>query len=321
MTGVSLPAAASAYAGTRVLVTGATGFIASHVIEALNRAGARVTGVARRRPARAMPGCSSFHSVDLSSIDACRTLLQAACPDHVFHLSSHVTGRQDTGTVLETLRGNLIATVNLLTALADEGSPRSIVLAGSSEEPRSFSLADANSAPSSPYAAAKLAGSAYGAFFRLNFRLPVTHARIFMVYGPGQRDLAKLVPHVATQLLLGKTPSLSSGRRRADWVFVEDAAAGILALGLRPDVTSAEIGTGQLTSVAAIALRLRDLIAPESDVGLGAMSDRLNETERVADSAEAERLMGWRPKVSLEEGLRRTVEWYRKELPSLLATS
>ena len=310
--------AEATYAGARVLVTGATGFIGSHVIQALHRAGAGVIGVARRRGELPLPGCSGFHEADLSGIEACRTLVRAACPDHVFHLSSHVSGRQDTQTVLDTFRGNLSATVNLLTALAEHGRPRSIVLAGSSEEPRSFSLAEEKSWPTSPYAAAKLASSAYGGFFRLHFGLPVTHARIFMVYGPGQRDLAKLVPHVTTRLLRGETPSLSSGRRRADWVFVEDAAAGIAALGLRPDVRSAEIGTGKLTSVGDVALRLRDLIAPDAKIGIGTTADRLNETERVADVAETERLIGWRPEVALEEGLRRTVAWYRTELPRLL---
>lgn len=307
----------ASYSGTRVLVTGATGFIASHVMRALDQAGAEVVGVARRRATFALDGCSSFHQADLADLDACRALIKAARPDHIFHLASHVTGRQDLGTVIETFRANLSSTVNLLTAIAELSKPRSIVIAGSSEEPRVFSLADEQTAPTSPYAAAKLSSAAYAAFFRLTYALPISHARIFMIYGPGQRDLAKLVPYVTTELLRGRTPALASGRRRADWTFAEDAASGILALGLRPEVVSAEIGTGRLASVGEVAALLRDAIQPDATISIGTTADRLNETERVANVEETERLIGWRPMVTLGVGLARTVEWYRSALSDL----
>lgn len=295
-----------------MLVTGATGFIGGRLVEALGHAGAVVDGVARRKPEVAIAGEGKFHAVDLANMDACRTLVRNVRPDHVFHLASTVTGRQELQHVLTTFNGNLVATVNLFTAIAELAWPKSVVVAGSSEEPRAFSITEPETAPYSPYAAAKLSQSAYTAFFRRTIGLPVSHARIFMGYGPAQRDAMKLVPYVTLSLLRGEIPALSSGRRLADFTYLDDIVGGLLTLGARPDVVSMDIGTGQLTSVADIALKLRDIINLHGDIAFGAEADRVHELKLVADTGHAAAATGWRPRVSLDAGLARTVAWYRE---------
>ena len=111
--------------------------------------------------------------------------------------------------VLPTFYDNLASTVHLLTAATAAGCRR-IVLASSSEEPQNF---DDNTFPCSPYAAAKWASSMYGRMFHQLFQAPVVMPRIFMTYGPNQKDVQKLVPFVVCQLLRGEAPKLSSGRR------------------------------------------------------------------------------------------------------------
>ncbi len=310
---------ADGYDGARVLVTGATGFIGAHLVTALGAVGAEVHGVARRPPAVPLAGSTRLHLVDLADLAACRALIKSTRPDRIFHLASHVTGRQDLVSVVETLNGNLVSSVYLLTAVAEFAKPGSIVVAGSSEEPRGFSLGDPETAPYSPYAAAKLAQSAYAAFFRRTLGLPISHARIFMGYGPGQSDAKKLIPHVILSLLRGITPALSSGRRLADWTYIADIVDALMVLGLRsagpsPAVPSLDIGTGTLTSVADIALQLRDIIAPAGHVSFGAAADRLYEAQHVADVVQSKALTEWQPAVDLETGLRRTVDWYRTHL-------
>ena len=305
---------ADGYAGARVLVTGATGFIGAPLAAALAVAGADVLGVARHVPAAPLTGCNEVRSVDLSDLAACRALIRSTAPDRIFHLASHVTGRQDLTSVVETLSGNLVSSVNLFTAVAEFAKPTSLVVAGSSEEPRHFTLDDPETAPYSPYAAAKLSQSAYAAFFRRTLGLPVSHARIFMGYGGGQADAKKLIPYVVSSLLRGQTPALSSGRRQADWTYITDIVDGLMVLGTRPDVPSLEIGTGTLTSVADIALKLRDIVDPARDVSFGLATDRLFEAPHVADVARTKALTGWQPAVGLDDGLRRTVDWYRKAL-------
>lgn len=294
-----------------MLVTGASGFIGARLVETLGRAGAVVDGIARRQPERVLAGCNTFHAADLADMDACRALVRDVNPDHIFHLASTVTGRQELVHVLTTFNGNLVATVNLFTAIAERAKPKSVVVAGSSEEPRHFAITEPETAPYSPYAAAKLSQSAYTAFFRRTVGLPVSHARIFMGYGPAQHDARKLIPYVTLALLRRETPALSSGRRLADFTYIDDIVGGLLTLGARPDVVTMDIGTGQLTSVADIALKLRDIVNPRGGIAFGAEADRVHELKLVAEVEQSAAATGWRPRVSLDEGLARTVAWYR----------
>jgi len=110
-------------------------------------------------------------------------LVTSTRPDLVFHLASHVAGARDLALVAPMLRANLVAAVNLMTALAGT-APVPTVLAGSIEEPR----VGEEPTPSSPYAAAKAAASRYALLFHSLYGLPVTTLRIAMVYGPGQPD-------------------------------------------------------------------------------------------------------------------------------------
>ena len=307
------------YRDARVLVTGASGFIGSSLAARLAGLGAMVETASRTARRAAPDSGRTDHVADLTDLGQCRALIQAARPDVVFHLASHVTGRQDLGTVIAALNGNLVAAVNLMTALAEHAKPTSVVIAGSSEEPRSFSLAEAESAPYSPYAAAKLGASAYGAFFRRTMGLPVSHARIFMGYGPGQLDLVKLVPYVTVSLLRGQTPRLGSGTRLADFTFIDDIVAGLLTLGVRPEIASLEIGTGKLTSVGDVARTLGSIVDPSAKIVFGDVVDRRNEPSRMADVVLSTRLAGWQPDVGLDAGLRRTVDWFRTRLSDLPA--
>jgi len=220
-----------------------------------------------------------------------------------------VAGARELGLVLPTFRSNLISTVNLFTVAAEMGCRR-IVMAGSMEEPAS---AQADAIPSSPYAAAKWAGSAYGRMFHALFRLPVVLLRIFMVYGPGQRDLRKLIPYVTLSLLRGERPELTAGTRWVDWIFVGDVVEGLLAAARTPGLEGKEIdiGSGHLTQIRAIVERLVQLVDPRITPVFGAVTDRPLEQTRVADTSKSQALMGWGPRVTLDDGLRETVDWFR----------
>ena len=146
--------------------------------------------------------------------------------------------------------------------------------------------------------------------------LPVVHLRIFMVYGPGQRDLGKLVPYVTTSLLRGETPELSSGDREIDWIYVDDVVDAFLAAAVAPggEGASLDIGSGELVSVHTLVAHLRRLVGGEVQPRFGALPDRRLERVRVADPAGAATAIGWRHRTSLQEGLARTVEFYRARL-------
>lgn len=291
--------------GRRVLVTGASGFIGSHLVRRLRAERAEVHAVSRLPRPTESDGVRWWPG-DLKEAATVRALVEVVRPDVVFHLASHVTGIRDLDLVLPAFYNNLATTVHVLTAATEIGCRR-IVLAGSSEEP------ERGHAPCSPYAAAKSASSAYAGLFYALYRAPVVVARIFMTYGPGQRDLRKVIPYVALSLLRGQAPQLTSGAREVDWVYVGDVVEGLLAVGQAPQVDGCtiDLGSGRLVSVRAVVEQLAHVVGTHVKPLFGVVPDRPLERVRAADTDCAHALLGWSPRTALEEGLERTVAWYR----------
>jgi UDP-glucose 4-epimerase len=293
----------------KVLVTGARGFIAQRLCGALVDAGAHVHGVSRgRRPEGA--AASEWSALDVSEPSQVRTLLHTASPDVVFHLAGHVTGSQDMANVEPALLMNLVSTVHILESAAKSGRCR-VLLTGSMQEPEHDSVI-----PCSPYAASKWASTAYGRMFHALYQLPVVIARPMMVYGPGQWDVAKLLPYVTLALLRGESPRVSSGSRELDWVYVDDVVEGLLAAVSARGVEGkdVELGSGTLTSIRDTMALLVDVMGTNVPVQFGAVPDRPLERPRVARADEARRLIDWEATTPLRGGLERAVEWYRRQL-------
>jgi nucleoside-diphosphate-sugar epimerase len=293
-------------AGTRLLLTGASGFIGAAVARAALAAGAQVVATTRRAPAVASP--LDWRRTDLADGAAVERLFASVRPERVIHLASEVSGARELDLVLPMLHANFVAAVNVMVAATRHGCTR-VVLAGSMEEPP---LDAPPPAPQSPYAAAKMSAHLYSRMLHGLFGTPALHLRLFMVYGPGQNDLRKLVPYVTTTLHAGGTPQLMSGERLIDWVYVEDVADAVLraTVGDGLDGMSIDVGTGKLVSVRVIVERLVALTGAPVRPVFGALSDRPAEPVRAADPSAAERLLGWIPRTSLDEGLRRTVAAY-----------
>lgn len=298
------------FSGQKILVTGASGFIGSHLCDHLTKCGGEVHAVSRMK--RGDENGLRWLQGDFSEITTVHELMTAVRPDLIFHLASHVVGTRDLEVVLPTFQSNLVSTVNLLTVASEIGCRR-IVLIGSLEEPE---VTDQQAVPSSPYAAAKWAGSAYGRMFHSLYQLPVVMLRVFMVYGPLQRDLSKLIPYVTLSLLRGDAPKLSSGLRPVDWIYVEDVVQGLLAAALARDIEgrTIDIGSGHLVPIRTVVEQLVQLIDPQVKPLFGALPDRSREQVRVADTGSSYAMIGWKPMTTVEEGLRRTVAWYKERL-------
>jgi UDP-glucose 4-epimerase len=297
-------------AGKVALVSGATGFIGSNLCRELQSRGARVHGAGRRNPSGLEAGIE-YEPVDLAASGAAGELMRAVRPDFVFHLASHVQGAPDFEHVLPTFRSNLQTTVNLLAAATEVGCERMIVT-GSLVEPE----AATERVPSSPYAAAKWASSDYSRMFHALYGLPVVIARVFMVYGPAQQDETKLVPYTIRSVARGEAPEITSGRRQIDWVYVDDVVAGLITLSLAPGLEgeTVDLGSGSLITTAELVEMICALMRSAIRPRVGALADRPLEPVRVARVADTTALTGWAPKVSLEEGLARTIGWYSDRL-------
>jgi nucleoside-diphosphate-sugar epimerase len=147
--------------------------------------------------------------------------------------------------------------------------------------------------------------------FHALYDLPVVVLRVFMVYGPKQRDLTKLIPYVGLCLHRGRAPELASGRRFVDWVYVEDVTGAFVAAAAADGVEgrTIDVGTGELVSVRTIVEKMTSLIAPSIEPRFGVLADPPFEASPHADVDSAFASLGWRAQVTLEEGLRATARW------------
>jgi UDP-glucose 4-epimerase len=299
--------------GRRLLVTGASGFIGARLCQRAIKGGAIVHALSRRSQDEA--GEVRWERGDLTDDDAAAELVRRVQPDIVFHLASEVSGGRDLGLVLPMLRANLVATVNLMVACAQAGSPR-VVLAGSMEEP---DMGDPDAVAQSPYAVAKWGALAYARHFQALHELPVVHLRVFMVYGPGQLDLRKLVPYVTVSLLRGAAPKLTSGARAVDWIYVDDVVDAFLRAAVARGAAgrSLDIGWGELVTARSLVDRLHELVGGDVEPAFGAIPDRPLERVRAADPKAAADVLSWRAQTRLAEGLARTVAFYRSHLDRL----
>jgi UDP-glucose 4-epimerase len=248
----------------------------------------------------------------LGDLAAVRVAFKSVKPDIIFHLASRVVGARDVCVVMPTFYDNLASTVHLLTVAAETGCER-VVLASSSEEPQEI---DSTTFACSPYAAAKWASSIYGRMFYKLFQLPVVMPRIFMTYGPDQKDTQKLVPFVICQLMHGEAPKLSSGRRLADWIYVDDVVEGLLRAAVSPGIEGCafDLGSGSLVSVRAIVEQILEITGTSAEPAFGALPDRPFEQERAANTSFLMNKLGYQPATSLKKGLEATVTWYRQQL-------
>ena len=301
--------------GTRVVVTGATGFIGRHLCPELQAHGASLVLFSRERHAAhsaLFPNARTVR-VDLLDRRAICGALDNVKPDLVFHLAGFVSGDRNVQAMARAFDGNVVPTANLLLCCADN-TPETRVITTTSLD------------TSNPSREAARTGSAYGVsklmvellsggLARLH-GLPFISARVGMAYGPNDPNKRRLVPAVIETLLRGESPHLGSGQRRCDWVYVDDVVTGLLAIATARalPVPTLDLGTGELCSVREVAETIRHILGTSVPVEYDPRLDRPNEQERSADVHHMRRLLGFHTHTELHAGLCRTVAWHRSQL-------
>lgn len=290
-----------------VLITGASGFIGSRLIEKLKETGTTIYAVSRNPPSE-LEDSVIWLKADVSNLEELQSIFETYEINIVFHLASQVTGNRDVKQIEPTLRSNLVSTVNLLTLVTQFKCDR-LVSIGSMEEPH----IDSSDVPSSPYSAAKWAGTGYSRMFFQLYNTPVVTATLYMVYGPDQRDEAKLIPYVTTSLLSNVSPRLSTGKREIDWIYVDDVVEGLIKIAITPGILGQviDLGSGKTHTIRTIVEKLVSIIQPEVAPNFNALADRPLEKTRIANVERSRSLIDWKPRVSLDEGLSKTVNWYK----------
>jgi nucleoside-diphosphate-sugar epimerase len=290
-----------------VMITGATGFLGSHLCRRLQQLGAQMHAVSRIP--RAAADDIRWWQGEMGDVMSVRDLFREIKPDLVFHLSGLGKATPDVELVLPTLHSLLVSTVNILVAASEFGCRR-VVLAASLTEPQPNG---SEITPGSPYAAAKWTSGAYARMFHRLYGLPVIMVRPFMTYGPRQNE-EKVIPHVIRSLLARQAPKLSSGQQPFDWIYIDDVIDGFLAAAVAPrvDGDTIDLGSGILVPIRAVVDQLVDLIGVDVKPLFGGVADRPCEPVRVADVNDAYAKLGWKPRTRLRDGLKQTVDWYKQ---------
>jgi nucleoside-diphosphate-sugar epimerase len=301
-------------AGLRTLVTGASGFLGANLVRALVAAGADVTALVR--PASnvwRLRGLES--SIRLVRIDLTQAR-QADLPsavDVVFHLASAGVDQRmhDVAAMIESNVSGTLAALETATRLG----ARRFVHAGSSGEygPGVLLQEDHPPAPTGEYGATKAAGTLLARAFGRRVGLPVVVLRPFSVFGPWEAAY-RLIPHCVLRALDGQTIDIAGGQQTRDFVFVDDVIRGFV-LAAESDAVAGEtlnLCTGLSVSVRDVAGRIVTLCgAPDALIVAKRAHESTEMWQTSGDPARADRLLGWRAHTSLDEGLRRTIEWLR----------
>jgi len=292
---------------SRVLLTGASGFIGRHLATPLLDAGHEVHAVSSRGEPRHADGVV-WHRADLTDALAAEALVREIAAEGMIHLAWYV----EHGKYWQAPE-NLIwveATLRLLRGFAAAGGRRAVIAGTCAEYEWSQDVYDEQESPLQPatlYGVAKHATRLVAERFAENAGVALAWARIFMPYGPGEPS-ARLLPSVIRSLLVGEDAPVSHGEQVRDFMYVEDVARAFAAIYESSVRGAINVGTGrghalrELVELAAQAAGRPELVR------WGALSAREGEPMRLlADVSRLEREVGFAPRVELREGVERTV--------------
>jgi nucleoside-diphosphate-sugar epimerase len=308
----------------RVLVTGATGFIGSHLTRRLVNEGAEVHALTSRvssvYPTRLvdLQGRIQVHEASLADRDALEKLVARCDPSLVFHLGAYTHVGKSWNRIQECVETNIEGTVNLLQALAPYDYDR-FISTGTSEIYGGIDVPfreDAAVNPSSPYSVSKYTAELYCKILHNAHGWPVVMLRPFNAYGPAQSP-DRIIPEIIVRALRGHELKMTQGRQTREFNYVEDLVDGFL-LAATADGVEGEIinlGNGEEISMRDLATMILRIMGDPIEAEFGALDDRPGEIWRMySDSTKARQRLGWEPSHSLEDGLQKTVAWYEHEL-------
>jgi len=313
------------YRNLRVFVTGAGGFIGSHLVEALADAGAHVRALVRYTSRgswghleQLAPELRASLEVVLGDVRDAQFIRRQIDGCHVvFHLAALIGipySYQASESYVDT---NVRGTLHILEAARESGAQRVVITSTSEVYGTARHTPIDESHPlqaQSPYSASKIAADKLAESYYLSFGLPVVTVRPFNTYGPRQSARA-VIPTIISQLLAGKDRlHLGSLDPVRDLVYVEDTVRGFLRAGTVQQAVGQVInlGTGQGISIGDLARLIMKVVGREVPVVEDAERVRPEASEvrlLVASAEVARRVLGWKPEVSLTEGLRRVTEY------------
>ncbi len=315
--------------GKRILVTGAGGFIGSHLVERLTALGGQVTAFVRYNSRNSygmlelLPGVVKRRiKISMGDLRDPATIRSAAKDmDIVFHLGALIAIPYSYVRPGEAIETNIMGILNILNAAKDSGIKK-IIHTSTSEVYGTAQYVPIDERhplqAQSPYSASKIGADKIAESFYRSYGLPIATIRPFNTYGPRQSARA-VIPTIISQVLSGSKVYLGSLRPTRDLTYVTDTVEGFVKI-TESDKSIGEvinIGSNFEISIGDLAKKIINIIGKK--VRIVSAPERVrpqdSEVERLlADNSKAKKILGWKPKVTLEEGLERTIKWFKENV-------
>ena len=302
----------------KIVVTGGAGFIGSHVVDACVAAGHDVIVVDDLSTGKRenLNPAARFHQLDIGDPRTAE-LIGHEKPDVLDHHAAQMDVRRSVADPLFDARVNVLGTIHLLEAARQAGVRRFVFVSSGGAvygEQETFPAPETHPTnPVSPYGVSKRSGELYAFFYQAEYRLPFIALRYANVYGPRQDPHGEAgVIAIFTGRMLRNEPVTvnGDGRQTRDYVYVGDVARANLAALTSSATGPFNIGTGLETDVNTLAKGLLAAAGSRSEVRHGPAKSG-EQRRSVIDSRRAADTLGWKPEVSLADGLKRTVEFFR----------
>ncbi len=313
----------------RVLVTGAGGFIGSHLVEHLAREGAQVLAFVRytsrtdpgllRLLSKELAGRIRISGGDLRDPEAVRKAVKGS--QVVFHLGALISIPYSYYHPYEVAETNLMGTLNVLMACRELGVQRLVHTSSSEVYGTALHVPIDEGHPlqgQSPYSASKIGADKLAESFFCAYNLPVVTVRPFNTFGPRQSGRA-VIPTIISQALSQDILHIGNLETRRDFTYVDDTVDGFMRAGQMPEAEGKtyNLGTGREFRVGELVEKILHKLARTVRIETDAQRlrpDRSEVMRLVSDNSLARKELGWQPRVSLDEGLDCTIEWIRKHL-------
>lgn len=310
--------------GRRVLVTGAGGFIASHLVERLAESGAQVRALARYN-SRGDPGLlnllpsSTLERIeiifgDLRDLPTLESAMEGV--SHVFHLGALIAIPYSYRRPAEVVETNVIGTLNVLLAARSNQVERVVHTSTSEVYGTALRVPIDEDHPlqgQSPYSASKIGADKLAESFYRSYDLPVVTLRPFNTYGPRQ-SMRAVIPTIITQALTRPMIRLGNLDARRDLTYVQDTVSGFMRVAETPGIEGEtfNLGYGEEVSIGELAKLVIELVERPVKIELDPQRLRPEKSEvqrLLSDNSRARERLGWIPEVPLRAGLQETIHW------------
>lgn len=313
----------SSMRGKKVLITGINGFIGVNLAKKLNEMGAEVEGTSRDTRSMSylreagLEDNYPIHQMDLRNGIPIYEAITAGNYEYVFHLASQSDTWKSIHGPYETIKTNVIGTLNLLEAIRKIPNKPKTVLAGTvrafydhEDEYPGIGL--------HPYDASKMSMETIATSYFHAYNIPGAVAKNTNVYGENDLNFARLIPIIMKQVFSSNAIRLKGdGKLKRDFMYVGDAVEGMISLATqleKPTITGRAFtfATGKLMSIREVCKEIQTAVGKEFPIEFDENETLVERNQPVLNVHDTARVLGWESKVSIEKGIQKTTKWYQE---------